>query len=105
MIGVASFNAAKRGKGLPGLVWRIAVAISASELMMMGILLGLNIIDATPQYIIPISGMTIGSAMVVSGLFINQFKHEVQQNKGKLKHCCPWVQPLSRQCRPSEPGQ
>ncbi|MEK5028287.1 ABC transporter permease [Paenibacillus sp. FSL M7-1046] len=85
MIGVASFNAAKRGKGLPGLVWRIAVAISASELMMMGILLGLNIIDATPQYIIPISGMTIGSAMVVSGLFINQFKHEVQQNKGEIE--------------------
>lgn len=61
------------------------MAISASELMMMGILLGLNIIDATPQYIIPISGMTIGSAMVVSGLFINQFKHEVQQNKGEIE--------------------
>ncbi|OKP92542.1 hypothetical protein A3842_02260 [Paenibacillus sp. P3E] len=85
MIGVASWNAAKRGKGLPGLVWRIAVAILAMELLMMGILLGLHIIKATPQYIIPISGMTIGSAMVVSGLFINHLKHEMQQNKGEIE--------------------
>ncbi|OKP95333.1 iron export ABC transporter permease subunit FetB [Paenibacillus sp. P46E] len=85
MIGVASWNAAKRGKGLPGLVWRIAVAILAMELLMMGILLGLHIIQATPQYIIPISGMTIGSAMVVSGLFINHLKHEMQQNKGEIE--------------------
>ncbi|MFE4712475.1 MULTISPECIES: ABC transporter permease [unclassified Paenibacillus] len=85
MIAVASWNAAKRGKGLPGLFWRIALAISASELLMMGILLGLHIIKATPQYIIPISGMTIGSAMIVSGLFINHIKQEVQSNKGEIE--------------------
>ncbi|NUU62204.1 ABC transporter permease [Paenibacillus agri] len=85
MIAVASWNAAKRGKGLPGLFWRIALAISASELLMMGILLGLHIIQATPQYIIPISGMTIGSAMIVSGLFINHIKQEVQSNKGEIE--------------------
>ncbi|MFC3746850.1 ABC transporter permease [Paenibacillus sp. GCM10012306] len=85
MIAVASWNAAKRGKGLPGLFWRIALAISVSEVLMMGILLGLHIIKATPQYIIPISGMTIGSAMVVSGLFINHIKQEVQSNKGEIE--------------------
>ncbi|OBZ14151.1 iron export ABC transporter permease subunit FetB [Bacillus sp. FJAT-27264] len=85
MVAVASWNAAKRGKGLPGLFWRIALAISASEVLMMGILLGLHIIKATPQYIIPISGMTIGSAMVVSGLFINHIKQEVQSNKGEIE--------------------
>jgi len=85
MITVAAWNAAKRGNRLPGLLWRIALAISASELLMMGITLGLHIIEPTPQYIIPISGMTIGSAMVVSGLFINQFKNEIQQNKGEIE--------------------
>ncbi|MBW4080662.1 ABC transporter permease [Paenibacillus sp. S150] len=85
MISVASWNAAKRGKGLPGLVWRIAVAITAMELLMMGVLLGLHIIEPTAQYIIPISGMTIGSAMVVSGLFINHIKHEIQRNKGEIE--------------------
>ncbi|MEK3661022.1 iron export ABC transporter permease subunit FetB [Paenibacillus sp. FSL F4-0236] len=85
MISVAAWNAAKRGKGLRGLVWRIGLAIATMELLMMGILLGLHIIEATPQYIIPISGMTIGSAMVVSGLLINHIKHEIQQSKGEIE--------------------
>jgi putative ABC transport system permease protein len=85
MISIATWNAAKRGKGLPGVFWRIALAISASELMMMGVLLSLRIIKATPQYIIPLSGMTIGSAMIVSGLFINHLKHETGQNKGEIE--------------------
>lgn len=37
----------------------------ASEVVMMGILLGLHIIEPTAQYIVPLSGMTISSAMVV----------------------------------------
>ncbi|WP_339315744.1 iron export ABC transporter permease subunit FetB [Paenibacillus sp. FSL R10-2734] len=85
MISVAAWNAAKRGKGLRGLVWRIGLAIATMELLMLGILLGLHIIEATPQYIIPISGMTIGSAMVVSGLFINHIKHEIHQSKGEIE--------------------
>jgi putative ABC transport system permease protein len=85
MISIAAWNAAKRGRGLPGVFWRIALAISASELMMMGVLLSLHVIKATPQYIIPLSGMTIGSAMIVSGLFINHLKHEVGQNKGEIE--------------------
>lgn len=85
MICVASWNAAKRGKGLHGIVWRIALAITVSEVLMMSILLGLGIIDPTPQYIIPISGMTIGSSMIVSGLFINHLKSQIQQSKGEIE--------------------
>ncbi|HEY2491890.1 MAG TPA: iron export ABC transporter permease subunit FetB [Paenibacillus sp.] len=85
MICIASWNAGKRGKGIPGMVWRIALAITTSELLMMGILLGLNVIQATPQYIVPISGMTIGNAMIVSGLFINHIKQEFRASKGEIE--------------------
>ncbi|MET3288286.1 UNVERIFIED_CONTAM: putative ABC transport system permease protein [Brevibacillus sp. OAP136] len=85
MIAVASWNASKRGKGMKGIFWRIAVAISAMELLMMGILLSLGMISPTPQYIIPISGMTIGSAMIVSGLFMNQIKREFQASRGEIE--------------------
>lgn len=85
MIIIASRNAAKRGKGLARIWWRVAVAISATELLMMGLLLGLNIIEPTPQYIIPISGMTIGNAMVVAGLFLNQFKRDIQASSGEIE--------------------
>lgn len=85
MIVVASWNAGQRGKGLRGIRWRIAIAITATEMLTMGLLLGLRIIDPTPQYIIPMSGITIGSAMVVSGLFLNHMKREVQASKGEIE--------------------
>jgi putative ABC transport system permease protein len=85
MISVASWNAGKRGSGLRGIKWRIVIAITATELLMMGLLLGLQIVKATPQYIIPISGMTIGNAMVVAGLFLNQMKREIQSSRGEIE--------------------
>jgi putative ABC transport system permease protein len=85
MVSVAAWHAAKRGSGLRGILWRIAIAIAATELLTMGLLLGLQIIKPTPQFIIPISGMTIGNAMVVSGLFLNQMKREVHSSRGEIE--------------------
>ncbi|MCS7459726.1 iron export ABC transporter permease subunit FetB [Paenibacillus doosanensis] len=85
MIAVASWNAGHRGRGLAGIRWRIAIAIFATEAVTMGLLLSLDIIERTPQYVIPMSGITIGSAMVVSGLFINQMKREAQASKGEIE--------------------
>ncbi|GAA3407794.1 ABC transporter permease [Paenibacillus hodogayensis] len=85
MIAVASSNAARRGAGMPGILWRVAVSIAVTELLLMGLLLGLKMIEPSPQYIIPISGMTIGSAMIVAGLFMNQIRREVQSTKGEIE--------------------
>lgn len=85
MIVVAARNAAQRAKGMKNIVWKIIISILTMEVLMMGLLLGLHIIEATPQYIIPLSGMTIGNAMVASGLFFTQLKREVQTSKGEME--------------------
>lgn len=85
MIGTASWSAARRGQGLRGIGWRIVLAISATELLLMTLLLGLHIVEATPQYIVPLSGMTIGNAMVVAGLLLNQMKREVESSRGEIE--------------------
>lgn len=85
MIVIASWNASKRGAGMGGILWRIAVSIAATEGLMMLMLLGLHIIEPTPQYIIPLSGMTIGNAMVVAGLFMNQLRREAQSSRGEIE--------------------
>ncbi|NOV03868.1 ABC transporter permease [Paenibacillus planticolens] len=85
MISVASWNAGKRGDGMRGIIWRIAFSITTMEIVMMGLLLGLHLIQPTPQYIIPLSGMTIGNAMIVSGLFVNQLKREVLASRGEIE--------------------
>jgi putative ABC transport system permease protein len=85
MIGVASWNAGRRGKGLKGIYWRIAVSIAVTEALMMGLMLGLHIIRSAPQTIIPISGMTIGGSMVVAGLFLNHMQREVEATRGEME--------------------
>ena len=85
MLAVAARNAASRGKGMSGIFWRVVCALAATELLMMSILLLLGIIDPTPRYIIPLSGMTIGNSMVVSGLFLNQLKREAESSRGEIE--------------------
>ncbi|KIL38804.1 membrane protein [Gordoniibacillus kamchatkensis] len=85
MITVASWNAGQRGKGLKGIHWRIALSIAITEIAMMALMIGLHIIQPTPQYIIPISGMTVGNAMIVAGLFLNQMKRELDASRGDIE--------------------
>ncbi|WP_313893056.1 ABC transporter permease [Psychrobacillus sp.] len=85
MIIVAARNAAQRAKGLNGIEWKVIISIVTMVVLMMGLLLSLQIIEATPQYIIPLSGMTIGNAMVACGLFLTQLKREVEASKGEIE--------------------
>lgn len=74
MVTVASLNSAKRGKGIPFVFWRIFITIS----MVLGITLGFmflfGMVQSSPRYIIPISGMITGNSMVVASLLLNQMK-------------------------------
>ncbi|CAG7627255.1 ABC transporter permease [Paenibacillus allorhizosphaerae] len=85
MIGVASWNAGSRARGLKGIRLRIAAAIGSTEAVTLAILLGLRIIEPTAQFIIPISGITIGSAMIVAGLFLNQMNREMETSRGEIE--------------------
>ena len=85
MVIAATLNARKKGKGIPGITWKIALTLLAVEAVVQGILLGLHIIPATAQYIIPISGMMIGNAMVLSILFLNRFKAEIEANEEQIE--------------------
>ncbi|MDB4868431.1 MAG: fetB [Cohnella sp.] len=85
MIGVATWHAGKRGEGLRGIYLRIGISIFTTEAVTLGLLLGLKIIPFTTQFIIPISGMTIGNAMVVSSLYLNQMKRETVSARGEAE--------------------
>jgi putative ABC transport system permease protein len=85
MTAIATWNAGKRGDGLRGIRLRIGISIVTTETVTLGLLLSLGIIPFSSQYIIPISGMTIGNAMVVSSLFLNQMKREITASRGEVE--------------------
>ena len=85
MMTVAAQNAAKRGQGMPGIFWRVLVVIALAEIVSVGMMVELKIIQPTPQYIIPISGMMVGNSMVVSGLFLNRIQAEVNNRREEIQ--------------------
>lgn len=85
MIVVATLNASKKGKNIPGVVWKLGFTLIIIELITQGVLLGFHIIPATPQYIIPISGMLIGNSMVLAILFLNRFSAEIEANEQEIE--------------------
>ena len=84
IIGAAAFNVAGRGKGLPQLQVNSAMALAATEVVAMGLLLALRIVDAAPQYIIPVSGMIVGNAMIASSLLVNRLRAEVTARRQEI---------------------
>lgn len=85
IIGAATQNARKKGLEIPGITWKLLLAFVVIEVITQGILLGFKITPPTAQYIIPISGMIVGNAMVLSILFLNRFMSEVKQNENVIE--------------------
>lgn len=85
MIIIATFNAANKWKELKGFRLRIGLAITFTELITMGLVIALGIVEPTAQYVIPISGMIIGNSMVVTGLFLNRMKSEMDMKLDEVK--------------------
>lgn len=79
MIVAATLNIIKKGDGIPGITGIILLTLVSVEFLTMGIMLGLRIIPFEAQEVIPISGMVIGNCMILSLLFLNKFKDEVER--------------------------
>lgn len=85
MIGVASQNAAKRGKGIPKARMIVLTGITLSEVITLLLLLFFRIIPATAQYIIPLSGMIVGNSMVAAGVTLNRLSNEFKLRRGEVE--------------------
>src|SRR5699024_5154852 len=85
MVVAATENVRKKGKSIKGITWKVALTIIAVEVLTQSILLGFGIVPPTAQYIISISGMVIGNSMVLSILFLNRFKAELDSSQDQVQ--------------------
>ncbi|MCM3078519.1 ABC transporter permease [Brevibacillus invocatus] len=75
-VSVASWNASGRGAQLKGIFWRILLSLGLTEVVTIGSMVAVGLVTPTPQYLIPMSGMVIGTSMIVCGLYISQMNHD-----------------------------
>src|SRR5699024_12208172 len=81
LIVAAVQNARSKGVYIAGITWKLAVTFLFVEVLTQSLLLGLGIMPPTAQYIIPVSGMVIGNAMVLGVLFLNRLMAEMSSHQ------------------------
>lgn len=84
----ASYNAAKRGKGIKNGMCISFAAIGLGTAVTLAVLVAAGAIKYVPYQIVPVSGMIISNAMVAIGLcyrqLISNFKNQRQEVETKL---------------------
>lgn len=85
MIFTATMNARKKGQQITGIAWKIALTLITVEIITLVILVGFQIVPPTAQYIVPLSGMAIGSSMVLAILFLNRFTAEIEAYEDQIE--------------------
>ncbi|MEM1502490.1 iron export ABC transporter permease subunit FetB [Domibacillus sp. 8LH] len=88
MIVIASRTSAKRGDAFERSLWIAFAALVAAEAASVVIWVTFDIVDFEAQYVLPMSGMIIGSSMVAVSLVFDRLKREFDSTKelimGKL---------------------
>jgi putative ABC transport system permease protein len=85
MVVIAGFVASGRAATIPGARhhswWGIGIAVAVT----MGLLLGLRVIEAVPQVVIPVGGMVVSTAMVTSGLALQRTADVVTEQRARIE--------------------
>lgn len=82
---IAAQNAARRGRGIPGVFGRVLLAIALGEGVTLALMLVLHIIAGSPRFLIPVAGMILGNCMVASGLVLNRLKDEIRLRSAEVE--------------------
>jgi len=85
MVGVGTLTARSRARAVPGAVWPIALALSVSAAVTLGIVLALGVFEPEPRYLVPVGGMVIGNAMTAAGVALNRLADEVRDQANRIE--------------------
>jgi putative ABC transport system permease protein len=78
MVTVGAFTARGRARAVPGAFAPLLIALSAAAAVTLGLVLALDVFDATPRYLVPVGGMVIGNAMTAAAVALNRLADEVR---------------------------
>jgi putative ABC transport system permease protein len=84
MVSIAAANSARRLNRTKGVFWRVFAAIAVSEIFSIGWMVLLKIVPFIPQYVIPLSGMVIGNAMIGASLLLNRLREDIRARKDEV---------------------
>ena len=85
MVAFASWTSAGRGEGVSRAFPVSAIAIGVAAASTLGILLTLQIIPPTAQYLIPLGGMVVGNSMNAASLTLARIRDDVKARRLEIE--------------------
>ena len=85
MVIVAAFTARGRAKSMRGAFRMSFISILSGAAATLGVMLALDIVDASPNYLIPLGGMIIGNSMNAVSLGFERIGSEVKYRRGQIE--------------------
>jgi putative ABC transport system permease protein len=85
MVGFAAWTSASRAKGMPRALPVAAGAIGVAAVATLGMLLVLQVVPPTAQYLIPLGGMVIGNSMNTASLTLTRVRDDVAEQRLKVE--------------------
>lgn len=85
MMGAGARIAARRVKGIPGVLWVAFTAITLSATVVISTMTLLGAIEWSLQSIIPVGSMIVAGAMNASALALERFRSELESHVGHIE--------------------
>jgi putative ABC transport system permease protein len=85
MVVIASFEAGRRGRGLPQARIAALAGIAAGTAVTLGVLVAGRVIDSAPQVLIPIGGMVVSGAMQASSLVLRDVRRSAEDDRREVE--------------------
>jgi putative ABC transport system permease protein len=85
MMLVGAVIAAQRAKQIPGILQVTMRSILLGAGLVIGIMVGLGVIDRAPATLIPVGSMLIANAMNTTALALDRFRAEVEAHTGQIE--------------------
>lgn len=85
MVGFGGWTTSRRAEGVPRSFLLAAAAIGLAAVSTIGLLLLLQIVPPTAQYLIPLGGMVIGNSMNTASLVLTRIRDDVSEQRLRVE--------------------
>ncbi|CAI5528407.1 unnamed protein product [Closterium sp. Naga37s-1] len=85
MVLAAAHTASKRAKRVAGGSWVALLAIGAAVTLAFSLLAALQVVPLRPGFVIPITGLVVGSSMTIAANTMQRLADDFQQRRGEVE--------------------
>jgi putative ABC transport system permease protein len=85
MVVFGAFTARNRARAVPDALRPLLLSLAVAAAITLGLVVGLDIFDPTPRYLVPVGGMVIGNAMTAAAVALNRLGDDVRDQSREIE--------------------